>query len=227
MSEKVNNAVLPVPNTEKDFYDWNERRALKLSQVQSGNHELIFIGDSITHGFERPDRGAAVWAHYFGNYRALNLGYGWDCTQNVLWRLENGEFEGQTPKRVVLLIGTNNLTGNSGGRANSAAEIVEGIEAILRVIQDRAPDAKNLVMAILPRGKRKDKIFGLVRELNGLLATRLEEKAGVDYLDIGDRFLGPDGEIPLELMDDRVHPTAKGYEIWAEAIVATVRQNLE
>lgn len=135
-----NNAVIPVPNTRQDFYSWGERRRTKVAHAQLCSHELVFVGDSITHMFELPDRGGKIWERYFGQYSVCNLGYGWDCTQNVLWRLYNGEFSNQCSRVVVLNIGTNNLTGNSGGRVNTAEEIVEGIMAICEFITDRSPE---------------------------------------------------------------------------------------
>jgi len=219
-----NNAVEPVPNTQKDFYDWQERRRQKQGQVRERGYDLIFIGDSITHLFEVPLAGGAVWGKYFGKYEPLDLGYGWDCTQNVLWRLGNGEFEGQTPKLVVLNIGTNNLTGNSGGRANTATEIAEGIEAILDLVHERSPATMVLVMGIFPRGARGDALRHAVKELNGELERRLKGRSGVVFLDIGESFLGEDGEIPKDVMPDGVHPAEKGYLIWAERIAPVVRR---
>ncbi len=217
MTESLpNNAIVPVPNTQKDFYNWPERRQFKTAQIASRSHELIFIGDSITHMFELPARGGRVWDHYFGTYQVANLGYGWDCTQNVLWRLQNGEFTNQHPRLVVLNIGTNNLTGNSGGRANSPAEIVEAISVICSLIHGQSPDTTILVMAVFPRGRTEDPIFAKTRELGMLIRTTVENRPGITSLDIGKHFLGMDGEIKPELMDDLVHPTTSGYQIWAE-----------
>lgn len=217
-------AIVPARNVQKDFYDWAERHQQKLAQAQSGNHDLVFIGDSITHMFELEDRGLPVWKRTYGHRRALDLGYGWDCTQNVLWRLENGEFAGQQPKLVVLNIGTNNLTGNDACPANTAEEIVDGIEAICHFVHRQSEQTTILNMAIFPRGLREEAIHTQVRELNTLLAARLASKPRILHLNIGERFLGPDGEIPCEFMADRCHPTEQGYAIWADAIEPVVRQ---
>ncbi|HCE46484.1 MAG TPA: hypothetical protein DET40_23310 [Lentisphaeria bacterium] len=224
--EIINTAIVPVPNTQKDFYDWNERRSQKVAEAKKGSHDLIFIGDSITHMFEMEGRGAAIWQRYYGQRSAFDLGYGWDCTQNVLWRLENGEFAGQHPKLVVLNIGTNNLTGNSTARANSAAEIFAGIEAICQFIHRHSPESMILVMSIFPRGLSNDPVHAKVKELNAVLKSGLECKPGIIHLDIGQRFIGSDGEIPLELMNDRCHPAEKGYKIWADAIEQVVTRYL-
>lgn len=217
-------AIVPARNIQPDFYDWSERHQQKLAQAQSGNHDLVFIGDSITHMFELEDRGLPVWKRYYGHRHALDLGYGWDCTQNVLWRLENGEFAGQQPKLVVLNIGTNNLTGNDACPANTAEEIVDGIEAICHFVHQKSEQTTILVMALFPRGLREEAIHAQAQEVNALLAARLANKPRLLHLNIGERFLGLDGEIPCELMADRCHPTEAGYAIWAEAIEPVVSQ---
>jgi lysophospholipase L1-like esterase len=224
---RVNSAIEPAPNLMPDNYDWTQRRRLILEKVGACSHDLIFIGDSITHGFEREERGLQAWKRFYANRSVLNLGYGWDCTQNVLWRLENGEFAGQRPKLVVLNIGTNNLTGNSACRPNTAAEIVEAIETICDWLQRRAPTAAILVMAVFPRGLRHEFIWAKVRKLNRRLKTWLTDRPDLLHLDIGEQFLGSDGEIAIELMNDRCHPEASGYAKWAEALEPIVKRYLE
>lgn len=215
---RPNNALVPVPNTQVDFYDWAERRQCKTAQIVTTPSDLIFIGDSITHMFEMPERGHKVWNQYFGKYQPINLGYGWDCTQNVLWRLENGEFENQHPKAVVLNIGTNNLTGNSAGRANTAAEIVEAISKICRLIHKRSPATTIIVMSVFPRGSTSDPIFAQARELAALIGSTVAERPGLVHLDVTGQFLAENGEISRLMMDDLVHPTEAGYILWAESL---------
>lgn len=223
-STPLHSAIVPARNVQPDFYDWSERHQQKLAQAQSGNHDLVFIGDSITHMFELPDRGLPVWERYYGHRHALNLGYGWDCTQNVLWRLENGEFAGQQPKLAVLNIGTNNLTGNDACPANTPEEIVEGIAAICGVIQQKSPRTTILSMALFPRSLAADPVHAKAKQVNTLLVRNLQGKPGILHLNLGERFLGPDDEIRCELLPDLCHPSEKGYSIWAEAIEPVVSQ---
>lgn len=222
-----NNAVIPVPNTQIDFYDWPERRRQKVALIQDHRYELIFMGDSITHMFELPERGEKVWRQYFGEYHTVNLGYGWDCTQNLLWRLENGEFTNQQPRVVVLNIGTNNLTGNSGGRANSASEIVEAILAICSMIHRQSPKTTIIVMSTFPRGAKAEPIHAQAQELAAAIKSRLENSPNIVHLDIGQSFLNSNGEIRSELLDDLVHPTEAGYQIWAEKLHPIVSKYLK
>ncbi len=224
-----NTAIVPAPKIESDFYDWFVRHESKCNAARANNHEIVFIGDSITHLFEghpcRPD-GSEVWRKFYGRRSALNLGYGYDRTQNVLWRLANGELHGQTPKLVVLNIGTNNLTATANCREYTAPEIVEGILAVCDEIHRIAPSAHILVMAIFPRDKAASPLRARVNELNALLKNALPSRSFCELADIGRKFLDSNGEIPLEVMPDLVHPSAEGYRLWAGAIEATVRRHL-
>lgn len=214
----VNSAIIPEPNVQRDFYDWDERRWQINALAQADVYDLIFMGDSITHMFEEEGRGLPVWQKYYSNRKVLNLGYGWDTTQNLLWRLQNGEFANQRPKLVVMNIGTNNLTGNSACRQNTPAEVVEGIETICGYIHQQSPDTMILVLGIFPRGLTTEQISADVITVNKILADKMPDKTNILHLNIGEKMLEGKAEVSLEIMDDRCHPTEKGYQIWAAAI---------
>ena len=220
------NTVVPVPKLEEDFYDWHARHEAKCREAASRNHDLVFIGDSITHLFEGdpnvPGRGERVWKEYYGGRNGLNLGFGWDRTQNVLWRLAHGEFSRQTPRLVVILIGTNNLTGTANAPTNTPIEIVEGIRAICGQVVDASPTSRILLMGVFPRGAADDPLRERVHEVNAMLQEQVEDLHSVHFADIGDRFLSADGSIAVDIMSDGVHLTEKGYRIWAEAIERVV-----
>ena len=216
----TNTAVVPVPKLENDFYDWYQRHAQVKERLAKQPADLVFIGDSITHMFggqpaSPVHRGAAVWDRYYGNRNALNLGFGWDRTQNVLWRLNNGEFENMHPKAVVLLIGTNNRTGTRNARENTSAEIVEGIEAICQTIHAKSPASKIILVGVLPRSPAH--FVGPIREINRAL-PKLESLGYVKFLDLWPAFADQDGLPKKELMADTVHPNEKGYRLWAETM---------
>ncbi len=205
-------------------YEWAQRHRSVLNLMRTRPPSLVFIGDSITHfwGGEPADRtlrAATVWNQYYGQRQALNLGFGWDRTENVLWRLRHGEVDGIAPKVVVLMIGTN-ITG-----LNSSAEIAMGIRAICEELQQRLPRTKILLLGIFPRGAKPNAGREKIDEINQLISA-MDGQQNVTYLDIGKVFLEADGSIAPEIMNDYLHPTATGYERWAQAMEPTLKRLL-
>lgn len=151
----------------------------------------------------------------------MNLGFGWDRTQNVLWRIRQGELDGLDPRWVVLHIGTNNLTGTAQSRASTPAETAQGVEAVVAEVRQRLPNSKLILMAIMPRGHRPDSPQRApIAETNRLLAARFAGDPAVRLVDIGPQMLQPDGALPEALMPDGTHPSEAGYRIWAQALRA-------
>jgi lysophospholipase L1-like esterase len=220
-----NYAVTPVlhPGTEKRHESFNVIS-------KQGEAELVFLGDSITHGWE--SKGKAVWERHWAPLKAANFGIGGDRTEHVLWRLDNGNFDGLKPKLVVLMIGTNN-TGHQGRPqkenndqiyACSAEQTAEGVKQILGRLKTKCPGAKVLVLGIFPRGEKPDdKLRQQNEATNAILKTFADGKT-VFFMDIGAKFLQPDGTLSREIMPDLLHPNDKGYEIWAEAIEPKVKE---
>jgi lysophospholipase L1-like esterase len=219
----TNTAIVPVPKLENDIYDWYARHDAVLKVKNEINPEIVMIGDSITHFWAGPPRaqiqhGPLAWKELFGSRRVLNLGFGWDRTQNVLWRLAHGEFDGLHPRYVVINIGTNNFSSTSHARANTPAEVAEGIRAICASIRTKSSESRIILMGVFPRGaKPDDPVRSKIRELNKLL-VEVGKARGITVLDIGRQFLLPNGELPRKLMSDFCHPTEEGYAIWASAL---------
>jgi lysophospholipase L1-like esterase len=202
-----------------------------LERGKSGPIEVLFIGDSITAGWTKAPH---VWEHYYGKFQPANFGIGGDQTQHVIWRIENGELDGIHPKVVVLMLGTN----NSG--ANTAAEIADADKKIVGLIRAKIPDSKVLLLAIFPRGPRKNaegvvteavaadaaKRLDVINAVNGELA-KLDDGQNVRFLNINAKFLGDDGKIPSIIMPDQLHPNAAGYQLWAEAMQPLLTQMLK
>jgi lysophospholipase L1-like esterase len=232
LDDKRHSAVIPAPNQEKDCYDWQMRHAAVLAAKDGFEAEIVLIGDSITHfwGGEHPPvespvrpRGSEAWQRIFGNRKVLNLGFGWDRTQNVLWRLEQGEFDGLKPRDVIIHIGTNNLTGTPNAPENTPAEIADGITAICRRIRALSPDSYLILMAVFPRGwQADDPLRQKIAEINALLAAYAASH-DLTFLDIGPQLLEADGSIAPETMSDSVHPTEQGYAVWVEALRQVLR----
>jgi alpha-L-fucosidase 2 len=229
-SGAVNTAIIPVPKLEQDSYDWWERHAEVLRIKDSVNPEIVLIGNSITHfwggppllknekGEPRPPNGPQSWASAFAPYRVLNLGFGWDRTQNVLWRLDHSELDGLNPRVVIIEIGTNNTSQTEHARMNTAAEIAEGVAAICRRVHTLTPHARIILMAILPRGQSPEEPRRLLINATNKLLGAYAGTANLTYLDIGAAFLAPDGTMLPGLTADFTHPTDKGYQIWADAL---------
>lgn len=227
----TNTAMIPVPKLENDSYNWYKRHEEILTLQKQMNPQIVLIGDSITHFWGGEPKagsrnGTNAWAETFGNLPVLNMGFGWDRTQNVLWRLDHGELDGIHPKKVVLLIGTNNFSPTKNARENSPEEICEAIVAICKRIKVKTPTSKIIVMGVLPRGNTPtDPFRSKIKALNALLEAALKGAPNVMFLDIGDRLLQPDGTFARRVMPGGVHPSEKGYAIWGKALVeAGVRE---
>ena len=218
-----NTAVVPVAKLENDSYDWYTRHEAVLKVKDKINPEIVMIGDSITHFWAGPPeagnpRGQRAWLELFGQRRVLNLGFGWDRTQNVLWRLDHGEFDGLRPRYVVINIGTNNFSATSNAGANTPAEVAEGIRTICTRIRTKSPESRIILMGVFPRGAKPDAPFrSKILALNKLLAE-VAKAPGIRLLDIAQQFLLRNGELPRRLMSDFCHPTEEGYAIWASAL---------
>lgn len=223
----ANTAVEPAP---KDA-NWLRRHESFVALAKQGGVDVLFLGDSITDFWRNsdPNRGGKpVWDEHFAPLKAANFGISADRTQNVLWRLENGELDGIAPKVVVLMIGTNN-TGFERDNVtprNTPAETIAGVTAVVKTLRTKLPATKVLLMAIFPRGEKPDyPQRAQINEINAAIA-KLDDGRNVRYLDIGPKFLTADGTLPREIMPDLLHPGVKGYEIWAAAIKQPLAQML-
>lgn len=182
-----------------------------VERARMGNIDLLFVGDSITDFFGRADRGQAVWLEYYGDRNAANFGISGDITQEVLWRMQNEELEGFEAEAIVLMIGTNNI------RRNDNANIAQGNAAIIAEFRKRQPNAKILLLGVFPRGGPDSSGRQAVEEINTHLAD-LADDEHVFYMDLTDTFTKDDGELIEGVMVDGLHPSAMGYQLWAEAI---------
>ena len=212
---KPHSAITPAPRGG----GWMKRHNSFNSRVAKGSVDLIFIGDSITQGWEGNGRG--VWKKYYGKRNTVNLGIGGDRTEHVLWRLDNGNIKGIAPKVAVIMIGTN----NSGRNRNSPAEIVDGITAIIKKLRKKLPEMKILLLDIFPRGQRFNTQRGNIAQVNQTV-RKLDDGSHVHYLAIGHHFLAADGSLDKKIMPDFLHLSTQGYEIWAASIEGKLKELL-
>ena len=196
-----NSAIRPVPRNAA-------RHDSFVELARKGDIDLLLVGDSITDLWRNSTE---TYATYFGKYRVGNFAISGDTTQGVLWGLQNGEGTGFQPKAIMMMIGTN----NSG--ANTGPEIAEGVGAIVLELRKDFPNAKILLLAIFPRNAPTSNNRKVNAEASAIY-SKLGDNKNVFYMDIGEKFLSPDGTISTEIMADGLHPTAKGYVIWGDAV---------
>ena len=162
-----------------------------------------------------------MWEKHFAPLNALNLGFGGDRTNHVLWRLEHLPALKTAPKAASLMIGTNNICWGS----DQPKQAADGVKAIAENLHAMYPEMKILVLGVFPRREKIDHPHRKqIIELNSYLPALLKPVGNVTYLDIGERFLDEDGFLSREMMPDTTHPSEKGHEIWAEAVVPVLKE---
>jgi len=210
-------AVTPMPRTREYTWmsvaKWNQIHAAQQARARQGGVDLMFIGDSITEGWPKD-----FFEQEFGRFHAANFGVGGDHTGNLLYRLDNSAMAALKPRAIVLLVGVNNYF----HCADDNAQTFAGIRKVVETLRREYPDARILLNAVLPYGEPQEEFKRVqVRELNRMVAT-LADGQHVVYRDYGPRLLQPDGTISHEIMADNLHPTPKGYRIWADAMMPDI-----
>ncbi len=195
-------AVTPAikdPNRHLDF----------LYRITQGEIGLLFLGDSITDAW--PRRGEWTWLK-FAPYNPADFGISGDRTEHLLWRITNGELDGINPKVTVVMIGTNNIGQNADEKPEWAAA---GIKKIVGTIHEKLPNTQVLLLGVFPRATKDSPLRLKVDEINKII-SKMDDGKQTRYLDIGSKFLDENGEIPNDVMPDKLHPSPKGYAIWYE-----------
>ncbi len=210
---------------------WFTRHAEKIAEIEAANNpkkdkqiELLMVGDSITNNFDKGGPGEPVWEKHFAPLNALNLGFGGDRTNHVLWRLDHLPPLKTAPKAASLMIGTNNICWGS----DKPKQAAEGVQAITRKLNAMYPEMEILVLGVFPRRGNLDHPHRKqIIELNSYLPDLLKDIPHVTFLDIGPKFLDDKGYLSKEMMPDTTHPSEKGHEIWAEAIVPKLKEMMD
>jgi lysophospholipase L1-like esterase len=219
-------SVTPEPLNESWSLDWwmprHEQKLKEIARRRADGTlpELVFIGDSITQGWEK--EGKDEWARRYARHHALNLGYSGDRTENILWRLRHGEVDGLAPKVVVLMAGTN----NTGHRQEDPRTTAAGLERILAELRQRLPDAKVLVLGIFPRDAQPDSHQRRLNDDINRIVAGFADNRRVFYHDVSRAFLDANGVLSTDVMPDLLHPNARGYALWAEAMEPVLQQLL-
>lgn len=190
----------------------------KQTALAKGPIQFVLIGDSITDAWRSV--GKQVLNTAFGAWNPYNIGISGDQTQHVLWRIDQGELDGiePNPKAAMIMIGTNNMSPKT-----EAADIADGVTRIVKKVREKLPNTKILLLGIFPRdAKADDPIRAKIKAVNEIISKLDDGGKTVVYLDIGPKFLADDGSLPKEIMPDLLHPNAKGYQIWADAVKPTI-----
>jgi prolyl oligopeptidase len=201
-----------------------KRHETFVALAKRNNARVLFLGDSITdawggEGHNAKASGKKVFEKEFAALPTLNFGISGDRTQHVLWRLRNGEIGDHfQPEAVMLMIGTNNTS------TNSAEDIADGVKAVVAEIRQRSPKTKVLLLGVFPRGQKLNPLRDKIKQVNAIISRLDDGGKTVRYLDIGDKFLEPDGTISKEIMPDYLHLSEKGYQIWADAVKEPLRE---
>ncbi len=193
---------------------WPPRHQEFLKRTAQGGIDIVFYGDSITDGFDNPGAGRAVWDQYYAPLKAVDYGIGGDTTRQLLYRIAHGELDGVSPRLIVLMIGTNNLYNDNNG--GTEAEIAQGVGAVVKLLKAKAPQAKILLLGVLPR--QNEFFCGRIKKLNELIKAE-DDGRTVRFLDMGPAFEKNFGQVKPELfIADQLHLNEAGYRVWAQTM---------
>ncbi|MEO8097710.1 MAG: GDSL-type esterase/lipase family protein [Acidobacteriota bacterium] len=208
----------PISRTDVNSHTVHEKF---LEKARTGGIDVYFAGDSITWRWgatDYPDL-LANWRQNFFGWNAADFGWGADRIENMLWRLEQGELDGVRPKVIVLLAGTTNVAATStpAGEAALVAEVTKGAGAVVRMMQEKAPDATIILTAIFPRNDNLA-LMPAIHAINANLAKLADGKM-IRYLDVNSKLADRDGKLfEGMMMNDQVHPAVRGYQVWADGL---------
>ena len=204
----------PAPRTDRNSQIAHEQL---LEKARKGGIDVYFLGDSITRRWGATDypEFLANWNTNFFGWNAANFGWGADRIENILWRVENGELDGVNPKIIVVLAGINNV-GTVPGNDARVEDITRGLKALLNVCQQKAPGAVIVLTALFPRNDNMA-VVPMINRINENLANIADGKK-IRYLNLNDKLADKDGKLFEGISKDKLHPTLKGYQIWADGL---------
>ena len=204
----------PAPRSDKNSQIAHEQL---LRKARQGRIDIYFEGDSITRRWGAADypEFLANWKTNFFGWNAADFGWGADAIENMLWRLEHGELDGINPKIIVLLAGINNVGTRPGGE-EKVANITRGLKALVSLCQQKAPNAVIILTAMFPRNDNMA-VIPEINQINENIAKMADGKK-IRYLNVNEKLAGADGKLFPGMSRDRLHPTLKGYQIWADGL---------
>jgi lysophospholipase L1-like esterase len=215
-------ADLPAPRTDQNSLIAHQQL---LDKKTKGRIDVYFVGDSIVRRWGATDYPEllANWKQNFFGWNAADFGWGADRTEHMLWRLEHGELDAVHPKVIVILAGTNNVGTRAGGPAK-VAEITRGLAALVHVCRQKAPGAVIILTALFPRNDSMA-VLPEIAQINDNLA-RLADGATVRFVNVNDKLADRNGLLFDGMMHDKLHPTVKGYQLWADGLKPILQELL-
>jgi lysophospholipase L1-like esterase len=225
-TEKSNCAVIPAHLL--DYKGWRMRHEQIIKKVKAGDPQLILIGDSITHNLDRVDR-AELRKEYLDQYNTINLGISGDRTENVIWRLQNGAFDGIKPKVATLLIGTNNTDGNHYLHISTPEELAAGIWKICSVVRKMSPDTEIILLGVLPYGYKANHRDEINKATNKIIAKFPGKDPKIHYYDLGHLFLNDhdQAKVRRDLMPDYLHPNIQGETLLLKTLAPVISKLMQ
>ncbi len=220
---RIESAVRNQPGRGEGIFGefwWANRFLSRHQQIEAQKGktvDLVLVGDSIIHFWEW--KHPASWKQLVGNRTVLNLGYGGDRTENVIWRLTHGELDGYQAKTIVLMIGTNNNSSSDTKPENVAL----GVQKCVELIRAKQPQAKLVLHPIFPRGRSAQSKHHVAaqrrnEQTNRLLRDWAATRKDITWVDFNAKLVDQSGWVPREIMADEIHPTDAGYRIWSDAL---------
>lgn len=202
--------------------DQNSRIAHEqlLAKAKQGRIDVYFIGDSITRrwGATDPQYHELLenWTTNFFGWNAGNFGWGADRIENILWRLENGELDGVNPKVIVILAGVNDV-GAGVGPPEKAAQIADGIRAVVELCKSKAAGTTIVLTAMFPRNDNMA-VVPVINDVNHRIAGFADGKS-IRFVNINGKVADENGTFLEGMVNrDKLHPTIKTYQVWADAL---------
>lgn len=222
-SKTINSASIPTDKLNSKW--WNERH-LEIILRNKSNPELILIGNSIFNSLDDTTRNP-IWKKYINKYDAVNMGFSGDRTENVIWRLQNGEIDGINPRVALLLIGTNNTDGNHYLNITQPEELADGIWKICRIIRNKLPKTQILLLGIFPYGYKPNNRDNINKATNKIISDFPNRDNYIHYRDIGSVFVDADSKVKKSLMPDFLHPNSDGYVAMFDALENDIRKLMD
>ncbi len=216
MFYEVNSAIIPATRGDEDW--WRDRHQATNELAQLGTAELAFIGDSITQGWETT--GKEVWDKHYSDRKPINLGFSGDRTEHVIWRLQDGNLANIRPKVAVVMIGTN----NTGHAMQDPQQVADGVHRILKIVAERSPDTKTLLLGVFPRGERPMDLDRLNNIAINQIIRQFDDGERVFYHNLSHVFLDKDEMISKDIMPDFLHLSPRGYQLWAESMESKLQE---